>query len=636
MIIVIPLGGVGIRFKENNYKQPKALINVLGRPILFYLLDNLEVDSDTIIYIPYNIEYELYNFESLLQNNYPKFNFKFFKLKNNTRGAMETIYLSLLELNVDDQPILCLDSDNFYTVDILKQWNKSNQVFVFYNMNDNPIYSFIKVDNNTVSDIVEKEQISNLACTGAYGFDSFKSFIEYSNEIINNNITQKNEFYISGLIRYMINKNIKFNYNIINEENWICLGTPLQVRQFINNVPMISSINNQSYIKKYRFCFDLDNTLVSYPQIKNDYTTVLPIERTIKIVRYLKKFGHTIIIYTARRMKTHNGNVGSSMADIGKITFDTLDKFKIPYDEIYFGKPYADYYIDDLAINTFDDIEKFIGFYNDKVKPRDFHQVSYGINTFNKKGNDLTGEIYYYLNIPNEIKDMFPFLIKYSMPNEMILEKINGLTVTQIYLSGLLKENTLIHIMNSIKRIQNCNIIGSDNTNIYLNYCNKLENRYNNFDYSKFNNSNIKYQQLYDFLKDYELNNKGRKTVIHGDPVLTNIFINNYGKIKFIDMRGKVGNDYSIYGDWLYDWAKLYQSLIGYDKILMDKEQDFLKLDSYEKKMIKSFEEYFILNYSIEDFNNLKIITKFLLFTLIPLHNNDKCFKYYDLINTLN
>ena len=46
-------------------------------------------------------------------------------------------------------------------------------------------------------------------------------------------------------------------------------------------------------------------------------------------MKYLKSFGHTIIIYTARRMKTHKGNTGKLMADIGKITFNTLEKFKI-------------------------------------------------------------------------------------------------------------------------------------------------------------------------------------------------------------------------------------------------------------------------------------------------------------------
>ena len=68
-----------------------------------------------------------------------------------------------------------------------------------------------------------------------------------------------------------------------------------------------------------------------------------------------------------------------------------------------------------------------------------------------------------------------------------------------------------------------------------------------------------------------ENNNNGFKTIIHGDPVFTNILIDNNNTIKFIDMRGKIGSKLSLYGDELYDWAKLYQSLIGYDEILQDK-----------------------------------------------------------------
>jgi len=54
------------------------------------------------------------------------------------------------------------------------------------------------------------------------------------------------------------------------------------------------------------------------------------------------------------------------------------------------------------------------------------------------------------------------------------------------------------------------------------------------------------------------------KTIIHGDQVFTNIIINNYDKIKFIDMRGKLGTELTICGDL----EKIYQSLIGYDEIL--------------------------------------------------------------------
>jgi hypothetical protein len=164
---------------------------------------------------------------------------------------------------------------------------------------------------------------------------------------------------------------------------------------------------------------------------------VEPIEKNINFLTYLKSFGHTIIIYTARRMKTHKGNIGKVLCDIGKITFDTLEKFKIPFDEIYFGKPCADVYIDDLALNAYDNLEKELGYYMENISPRHFNSLEKGyIETFTKKSDDLSGEIYYYNNIPNEIKDLFPVLIDYDINNKWyIIEKIQGITVTNLYLN---------------------------------------------------------------------------------------------------------------------------------------------------------------------------------------------------------
>ena len=108
-------------------------------------------------------------------------------------------------------------------------------------------------------------------------------------------------------------------------------------------------------------------------------------------------------------MRSTGGNIGKVNATIGKITFDILDKFNIPYDELYFGKPYADVYIDDLAINCFDNLEK-IGSIMTKNKPRDFNLIDLNsINTVTKKGKDLDGEIYYYKNILKFERPFFYF-----------------------------------------------------------------------------------------------------------------------------------------------------------------------------------------------------------------------------------
>jgi capsule biosynthesis phosphatase len=635
MNIIIPLGGIGERFKKHGYKKPKALIKVFGKPILHYLLDNLKLEDVENVCIPYNNEYSFYNFEDTLIHNYPNITFKFIKLENNTEGAAETINIGLKTLGgASDNPVLCLDGDNFYTTDIISLWDSKNRIFTFDDLTDTSIYSYVNIRENRIIDIVEKEKISNNACSGAYGFSSSKQLLQYTQKILDNKIKQKGEYYTSTVIREMIKDGVIFDNLNINIQNYHCLGLPIQLRYFYNSYPRISSIDNKCNIPIQRICFDLDNTLVSYPKVKQDYSSVEPIQNNINFLKYLKSFGHTIIIYTARRMKTHGGNVGKCLCDIGKITFDTLTKFDIPFDEIYFGKPYADVYIDDLALNCYDNLEKELGYYIDKIAPRDFNTLELSsIETYKKKSEDLSGEIYYYKNIPYEIKDLFPIFIDYDIHNKWyVVEKINGITLSSLYVNELLTENTLIHVMNTIKRIQSVTIDATtvpNNLNIYSNYAAKLKNRYESYDYTQFKNHKEIFESLFIELTSYEMSRNGKCVVIHGDTVMTNILINNLNKIKIIDMRGKLGNDLTIYGDFLYDWAKLYQSLIGYDKVMSNKTISL----TYESTMIKCFQKYFIEFYSEKYFETLKIIVKSLLFTLIPLHDNVLCLKYYELIN---
>lgn len=632
-IILIPIGGKGTRFKHNNYNTPKALINIFGKPIIYYLIKNLNIDNSTLVYIPYNNEYKKYRFEDTMLHLFPKIKFKFLDLNIDTHGAAETINIAISKLsNTVDIPVICLDSDCFYTTDIIQLWNKKNCVFFLKDQHSQPIYSYLKLDNNdNILNIKEKEKISDNVCCGAYGFKSASELLKYTSFIIDNNILDKNEFYTSTCIKNMLLDNINFKGVMIEKKYYHNIGTPFQLKQFYNNTPHTSCLTGKQYNSKLRICFDLDNTLLTTPEILNNYQTVLPIEKNIRFLKYLKKFGHTIIIYTARTMNVQSNNQGKLLADIGKITFETLEKFKIPYDEIYFGKPYADYYIDDKSISSHQNLEKELGFYLDTIEPRDFNSIEQKtIEIFTKKSNNLSGEIYYYQNIPNCIKDMFPIFINHDLNHQWYsIEKIHGLTLSNIYISELMNINLLENIMNSIKRIHNTEIDFEPDVNIYLNYKSKLEKRYKNYDYSKYLNYESIYLKLKVFLEKYENNKLGKKVCIHGDPVFTNIIINQYDKIKFIDMRGNVGNELTLQGDWLYDWSKLYQSLLGYDEILLHKEVS----KKYKNEMLHFFKKKFIDWYSEFDFTNLKMITNSLIFTLIPLHDNPNCIKYYNLID---
>ena len=93
--------------------------------------------------------------------------------------------------------------------------------------------------------------------------------------------------------------------------------------------------------KKYKiFCFDIDGTLAITHG--TDYTRCEPQLDMIAIVNRLYDNGHTIKLFTARGYVTK--------IDWREVTEKQLSRWGVKYHELIFGKPNADYYIDDKAV----------------------------------------------------------------------------------------------------------------------------------------------------------------------------------------------------------------------------------------------------------------------------------------------
>jgi len=616
MNIIIPLCGNGVRFSELGYKTPKPLIKCLGKPIIYWVIDNLKIESDDLLIIPYNESMKEYFFEEEISNRYKDIKILFKSLPN-TKGAADTVFktLDVIPKNKEDDEILIIDGDTFYNIDIISKSKiiSGNNIFYFIDYGNNPIFSYISLsEDNKVTEIKEKVKISNNANVGSYKFTNKKTFIKYFNKLNQND----GEIYISNVYNKMLGYEIINGISLSNND-FTCLGTPQQLKTF--------SLGKTGEI---RVCFDLDNTLVTRPTIINDYRTVNPIEKNIKYLRFLKESGCVIIIHTARRMLTHNGNIGKILKDVGIITMETLENFNIPYDELIFGKPYADFYVDDKSVDLYDDIEKQIGFYMlNKNETRKFNNITEKtFSTIVKESeiNDIIdGEIYFYKNIPFKIKKFFPKLIDYG-ENFYEIEKIDGLTFSSLLTSKILNETHLSNLLNVVNDIHN--IKTDKKCNYIYNYREKVKNRYEKYDYSTYSNSEDTFNYITKWVENYKCD---KCTMIHGDLVFTNVILDKFNNIKLIDMRGKIGNEYTIYGDPFYDFAKIYQSLVGYDFILNNTPIDRL----YINKLKKYFKTYIINRFSESSFEDIRIITKSLLFSLIPLHNNNKCQNYYNLIN---
>ena len=253
MNIIIPIGGKGERFKNKGYTKPKPLIDIFEKPMIFYILDSLNISVNDKIYIIYNTILENDNFTQAIKNKYPLI--EFILLPKDTSGAAETLYLGLKGMNNginNSNKNIVLDCDTFYQEDIIDIYRNSlynNAVFYSVKENEKPIYSYIQIDENRrITDIKEKEKISNNANTGAYCFENIEILCKCCKYILDENIVFNNEPYTSCVINEMIKTNNTFYGIELKDSSIVSLGTPSDVEKYIKNTKIL--------------LFDLDGTLV--------------------------------------------------------------------------------------------------------------------------------------------------------------------------------------------------------------------------------------------------------------------------------------------------------------------------------------------------------------------------------------
>ncbi len=98
-----------------------------------------------------------------------------------------------------------------------------------------------------------------------------------------------------------------------------------------------------------RICIDIDGTICELRKSDQNYSDLKPVEGAVDKISLLRKQGHYIILCTARHMKTCDSNVGKVIALQAQVLIEWLKNQGFLYDELWFGKPYADIYIDDKA-----------------------------------------------------------------------------------------------------------------------------------------------------------------------------------------------------------------------------------------------------------------------------------------------
>ena len=360
MNYLITAAGLGSRFLKKGIKPCKPLIKVKGIELILWSLNSFEFKPNDNLYI---VTLKSHQVKSKLSKKinliYPNINILWLELDKYLEGQLLTALSAISFFQINGE-ILIHNCDTSYKLDYEHLKKLSERKFfgvIPYFNSSGENWSFIQLKGEQVVKVKEKERISNNCSVGTYFFSNSKDFYDLAKEYLNENKKNINrEFFIAPLYDYAISRSlIVYPMKCNNVKIFGTLSELLE--SFGISFYELLSENDFNGHQRKTLVVDIDGTLCDNP-IDNDYSKCPAIEKVCDKLRYHDSIGTYIVLYTSRNMRSFDGNIGL----INKHTFSTLyswlDKNKIPFDELYFGKPWGKdlSYIDDKSLS----IEKFL------------------------------------------------------------------------------------------------------------------------------------------------------------------------------------------------------------------------------------------------------------------------------------
>lgn len=223
--LIMPMGGAGSRFYKNGYMQPKPLIDINGKPFLYWATMSIKkyVDIADLTFVVLQQHIDEFKIDKVIYEYFPDAHIDV--LPEILPGPVFTS-LKGVENIQDDAPIIFNDCDHMFRCDevnrILGAGNLESDGILLTFESDEPQFSYVKYNDGKIVGTIEKKVVSNHAICGAYIFKSAKLFKEMA-EVYTKNCPY-NECFMSGLYNVMCENGFTVKDYLLNYH--VEFGTP--------------------------------------------------------------------------------------------------------------------------------------------------------------------------------------------------------------------------------------------------------------------------------------------------------------------------------------------------------------------------------------------------------------------------
>ncbi len=210
--LIMPMAGAGSRFFKNGFVMPKPLLEINGKPFLYWatksITNFIEVEDITFVVLKQHIEE--FEIDKKIKEYFPEATIAV--IPEILNGAVLTCMNGIKEIN-DDLPIIFNDCDHSFVSTEFNEYCKKGEfedldggLLTFES--SEPKYSFLQMDENgNVINTVEKKVVSNHAICGAYYFKNKELFLNCANEYLDK--CNYSEYFVSGVYNIMAEKKMK-------------------------------------------------------------------------------------------------------------------------------------------------------------------------------------------------------------------------------------------------------------------------------------------------------------------------------------------------------------------------------------------------------------------------------------------
>ena len=243
MRIIIPMSGIGKRFIEKGYTDPKPLLQVEGKPIIHHVID-LFPGETSFDFICNDLHLATTNMRSVLTDKVPSARIHTVSVENR-KGPVDAV-LQIADTIPENEEIIvsyCDYGTKWDYTSFLHEMRKTGAdggIAAYIGFHPHMLggdnYAFLRHKDMWATDIQEKKpftenKMEEYASNGTYYFRTGALLKSYFQKLVDRSLHVNGEFYVSLVYKLMMEDQLKVR--IFEIEKMLQWGTPRDLEEYL-------------------------------------------------------------------------------------------------------------------------------------------------------------------------------------------------------------------------------------------------------------------------------------------------------------------------------------------------------------------------------------------------------------------